>query len=214
MNIAPTRTLLLVNLLALAGLAYLWVDEHGHVRNISWVAPAPIKPVISTASTFDQSTLNNDPTLFAATLQRPLFAPDRRPPPPVLPPPPPPPPDPLADARLVGLIAGEAGGVLINAEGKTRRINLTQKLGEWTLQAVADRNATFARGDETRVMRMEYARLGAPAPVATRPANPTTGGLAGMPNNMIENARRAAEEDAAKNRDLEAMRARMSQKKP
>lgn len=213
MNRVATRALILLNLLAMAGLAYLWVDQQGKLRNMIWLAPAPVYPVIAPPSLPDKST-NPDASVYLATIERPLFAPDRRPPPPPPPVLPPPPPDPLADAQLLGLVGGEAGGVLIRAEGKVRRVKLSQKLGDWTLQGVVDRNATFARGNETRVIRLAYARLGAPAPVVNKPANAMNFGTANTPPNLIEMARRQAQEEEAKNRAVDEMRARMSKKSP
>ncbi len=217
MNMTPTRTLVLVNLLALAGLAYLWVDPNGKLRNISWIAPAPVKPVIAVASIPVNSINSSDTSAFAAMLERPIFAPDRRPPPPILPPPPPPPPpppDPLASVQLVGLFSGDVSGVLIRSEGKVRRVNLNQKLGEWTLQAIEDRSVTFARDNETRVIRLGYARLSAPVqpvqPVASQ-APPMTGG-AGATLEALNASRRA--EDLEKERIRAEISARMTQKKP
>lgn len=208
MTTAPGRTLLLINLLALAGLAYLWVDPQGKLRNSTWVAPAPIKPVLSqTALLLPASP---DPAIYNATLERPLFAPDRKPPPPVLPPPPPPPPDPLADAQLLGLVSGETGGVLVRAEGLVRRVNLNKTLGEWTLKSVEDRSATFTRNAETRTIQMAYARWGTPVAAAT-PA-PGAGAGAGPAGPVTEAAKRQVIEDQITARNLIEIRARMFKK--
>lgn len=207
MNIAPTRTLLLVNLLALAGLAYLWVDRSGNLRHITWIPPAPVKAVIAAASMPAESTSSIDTVTFAATLERPLFAPDRRPPSPVLPPPPP---DPLANVQLVGLFSGEVSGVLIRLEGRVRQVSLNQKVGDWTLQAIEDRSVTFAKANETRVIRLEYARLNVPVPAVAIKAPVAAGGPAGLPAQAADASRRL--EDEAKERIREQMRARMKQK--
>ena len=204
MSISPTRTLLFINVMAMAGLAFLWVDQSGHLRQISWKAPSQIKAVLDTPSQFSLP-LSSDPAPFGVTLERPLFTPDRRPPPPILPPPPP---DPLADAQLLGLVAGKSGSVLIRSEGSVRRVNLDQKIGEWTLQAIAERTATFSRADEKRTIRLEYSRLGVPAATtAKQPISATSGAVGAQGNSAAAQRQMAAEE--AKNRDLAAMRSRM-----
>lgn len=220
MNLAPTRTLVLVNLLAMAGLASLWIDKNGAPRNTTWTAPAPVKPVISPLSeSTNPSNNSNDASQFAATLERPIFTPDRRPPPPVLAPPPPPPSDPLADVRLLGLFAGDAGGVLIKSEERVRRVALHQKLGDWTLESIGDREATFVRAEEKRVVRMGYAALG-PLPqglltagnaVIPSSAPATTPGISAPQAAALQ---RQNEEQDATQRRVEAMRAQMRQKKP
>jgi len=171
MSLTATRALTLLNLLAVAGVAYLWVDQQGKFRNISWATPAAVNPVIAAPPMLVKPGVT-DPAAFLATLERPVFAPDRRPPPPPPPVLPPPPPDPLADAQLLGLVAGEAGGIIIRAEGKVRRVRLSQKLGDWTLQSIAERTAIFFKADETRVVHLKYARLNTPVPAAVSQAVP------------------------------------------
>ncbi len=217
MNMTPTRTLVLVNLLALASLAYLWVDPNGKLQNISWIVPAPVKPVIAVASIPVNSINSSDTIAFAAMLERPIFAPDRRPPPPILPPPPPPPPpppDPLANVQLLGLISGDLGGVLIRADAKVRQVKLSDKLGDWTLQAIGARDATFVRAEETRVIRLEYVALGTPQRAAPAAPNAASAGAAHGSGPPIENLQRMNDEDAAMRRNVDAMRAKMNQKKP
>lgn len=211
MSLPPTRTLLALGLMASMGLAYLWLDPQGHLRNTTWVAPGPLKPQIDAPA---KMTQRPDASMFSATLERPLFAPDRRPPPPVLPPAPPPPPDPLADAQLVGLIAGDAGAVIVRSEGTVRRISLNQPLGAWTLKAIDDRTATFEKAGEQRTLRLEYARLGVAAPAVAKQNPAASNALANAARQQGAAALRQADEEEAKNRDLAAMRARMSQKKP
>lgn len=209
MSLPPTRTLLALNLLAVLGLAYLWLDPQGHLRNTTWVAPDPLRPQIDAPT---KMAPRPDASVFSTTLERPLFAPDRRPPPPVLPPPPPPPPDPLADAQLVGLVAGDASAVIIRAEGKVRRVGLNQQLGEWTLKTIDDRTAIFEKAGEKRTLRLEYARLGVAAPVVAKQNPATSDAHANAVRQQGDSALRLAAEEEAKNRDLAAMRARMSQK--
>lgn len=205
MKIASTHLLVIATLSALAGLAALWVDHDGELRNTDWIAPAPITAESGAHPYFQQPTaVMSDPGIFLATLERPLFAPDRKQPPPPPPPAPPPAPDSLADARLLGVITGSSGAVLVRSEGRVRRIILNQPLGEWVLISVGAREATFQRSEETRVMRMEYAALKAqPAVEATKVPTP-----AGISNAQTENYKRQLQEDEERERRVAEVRAR------
>lgn len=214
MNLSPTRILVLVTLLAMAGLASLWVDHDGKLKNISWVAPAPVKPVLTPVPMLEKAASSPDIGAFAVIVERPLFAPDRRAPPTDLPLLQPPPTDLLTDARLLGLVSGDAGAVLIKSEQKVRRIAVNQTLGEWTLSAIDNRSATFKRGAESRVMRLEYARLGSPLPALEKAAVANPAGVPSASNQQTEAARRQIQEEAERVRSLEEMRARMVKKAP
>jgi hypothetical protein len=116
-----------------------------------------------------------DPAAFAAILERPIFAPDRRQPPPPAPPAPPPPPDPLANISIHGIFSGASAGVLARIDGKQRRIKINEKIGPWTLKSIDGRDITFTQGDEDRKLRLAFARLDTPVPpqaaaAAVRPA--------------------------------------------
>jgi hypothetical protein len=113
-----------------------------------------------------------NPLLYMAILERPLFAPDRRPPPPPAPPAEPPPPDPMASVQLMGLFSGTNGGVLARVEGKVRRIKLNETIGAWLLKSVDGREATFVQGDDSRILQLAYSKWGVPAPVPAAPAAP------------------------------------------
>jgi hypothetical protein len=205
MKVTSTRALLVVNLLALTGLASLWLDESGQLRNASWAAPAPIKVDVSTLPFFEKTnTPMADPGMFLATLERPLFAPDRLPPPPPPPPASPPASDSLADARLLGVITGQSGSVLIRSEGRVLRIILNQTLGDWTLKSVGSRDATFERNQETRVVRMEYASLKPHTAEASKGPS-----IANVTAAQAENFKRQVEERDDLDRRLAAMRAKL-----
>jgi hypothetical protein len=208
MRVTSSRALLVANLVALTSLASLWVDESGQLRNSSWVAPAPVKVDVTPLPFFAKASAPMaDPGIFLATLERPLFAPDRKPPPPPPPPAPPAPPpipDSLAGARLLGIISGPAGSVLIRTEGRVRRVVLNQTLGDWTLKSVGQRDATFERNQETRVVQLEYASLKPlTADVAKAP------NIANVPVAQAENFKRQVEERDDLDRRLAAMRAKL-----
>ncbi len=164
-------------LLALA-LSWLWFDASGQLRNVHWAPPAPQKPDFSGALPPATPANAADVSRFLATLERPLFSPSRRPPPPVVvvAPPPPPPPDPLNTIQLFGLFAGkDSAGVLAKVDGKMRRIHLTETVGDWSLKAIQDRDITFVRGAETRVLPLVHARPPPPPAPPVMAANPAGG---------------------------------------
>jgi hypothetical protein len=161
-------------------LAAMWVTPQGAWRNVTWQPPAPVQPEFGVAS-----GANSEMNLvgFVAALDRPLFSPSRRPPPvkavgaaaPV---------DPLANIQLHGIYAGSGGsGIIATVDGKSRRIRLNESVGEWAVKSIVDRDVTFTRGDEVRVIHLARsngkrqpgplaagAATVAPAVAGTRPA--------------------------------------------
>jgi hypothetical protein len=206
-------------LVAAAGLAYLWLDKNGQPRNTQWLAPAPIKSAVVATKIAEINVTGSDVAELASALERPIFTPDRKPPSaaPILAAAPPPP-DPMASVNLVGLIAGASGGAMVRTDGKVRFISLNQRLGDWTLSSIDDRNASFARAGETRIIKMAYAPLGATnrvAVAATASAAPAPAqAAANSPSPMPEFAKRQAEEAADRKRHLDEIAARFNQKKP
>ena len=182
MSFGPIRILLVLNLLLAGGLAWLWFDENGHPRDLAWTPPAPLAPEIArppkkTSDTTWGSASAANPSQYLALLERPLFAPDRRPPPPPAPPAAPPPPDPLANIQITGVFTGDLAGIIANVDGKARRIRVNDNVGAWTLKSVAGRDVTFAQGSDSRQLRLNYSRLGPPVVQAAATGN-TTGGAA------------------------------------
>lgn len=184
MNIGPLHILALVNLGLAGGLASLWVDHKAQpLPELIWRSPEAVSPEIAAP----QLALMTDPQAgnpgaYPEILARPLFAVDRRPPPPPAPPkppvkpPPPPPPDPFASVKLTGLFTGVNGGVLASVEGKMRRVKIGQQIGAWTLQTIDGREVTFKRGEQERKLRLAYAKLNVPMPVAVPAAVPNLPG--------------------------------------
>jgi hypothetical protein len=168
LRLEPTRVLLLLILALAAGLAWMWVDRTGKVRNVTWTSPEAVHPDIKLPATVNLTKIQES-TSSDAILQRPIFAPDRRPPPPPPPPVAPPPPDPLADIKIQGVFVGQNAGFLARIDGKSRRIKLNESIGPWTLKNIQGRDINFAQGEVIRTLRLEYAKLNGPvpAPVAT-----------------------------------------------
>jgi len=195
MRFGPIRILLLLILLLSGGLAWIWVDRTGQLRNVTWTPPRPLPPEIKIPSMNAQASADSA-TDLASILARPVFAPDRRPPPPPAPPAPTPPPDPLANIQIQGIFSGTNAGILARVDGKTRRIKVNDAVGPWTLKSVEGREVTFGQGEETRKLRLDYARLAPPVTQAATPFAQTTTSsqpqppvVAGLPQNIQDEIR-------------------------
>jgi len=195
MRFGPIRVLLLLILLLLGGLAWIWLDQAGQLRNVTWTPPRALPPEIKIPST-ERQVGTGSASEFAAILERPVFAPDRRPPPPPAPPAPTPPPDPLANVQVQGIFSGANAGILARVEGKVRRIKVNEAIGPWTLKSIEGRDVTFRQGEETRKLRLDYARLAPPitqaaaaAAQATNPSQPQPPVVTGLPQNIQDEIR-------------------------
>lgn len=171
-----TLILLALNLALAAGLAYMWLDADGQPRNIHWQAPQAQKPELGKLALPAQGADNFDAGQFMAIVDRPLFSPSRKPPPPPPPPDAKPAYDPLNDMQLYGAFAsGDTGGIMARIEGKIRRVHYGDKIGEWTLKKVKDREITLERGPETRVLNLAYVKGNAAPPRPSTAAAPVAG---------------------------------------
>ena len=199
------RLLLLVNLLLMLALVALWVTPQRTLRNVQWQPPLPQRPEFSDPGTSLPSREVVSVSSFMATLDRPLFSPNRRPPPP----PPPvnaaaPEPDPLANIQLQGVYSGlGGGGIFAKVDGKDRRIAIGATLGAWAVKSIDNREVTFVRGDETRVLRLVPSRLVTVAPpAAPRSGAPmaAAGANAAVPAQADDPARKQEQERQEKER--------------
>lgn len=199
--------LIALNLALVGGLAYLWLDTQGQPRNIHWRAPSAQKPML-TAPVLPSPAWNEaDVSHFIAILDRPLFSPSRRQPPP---PPPPAQPvvDPFGSVQLFGLFTNEnGGGIVARIDGKIRRMQVKENLGEWTLKSVKDRDATFEHGSETRVLNLAHVRAPTPPPKAPVPGQPAP--TAAAPAGVSTQAQRMQAEERERVRMLNEFRAKV-----
>ncbi|XAH22994.1 hypothetical protein AAFF27_23865 [Xylophilus sp. GW821-FHT01B05] len=166
-NAAP-RAVVWSPVVLLFVLAALWIGPSGALRNAQWERPQALMPDISdgSSSALDASR-NTDPSQFVAILERPLFSPTRKPPPPkiVEKTEPPPPPDPLEKVRILGVFSSTAGGgAIADVEGKARRVLVNDMVGAWKLASIGNRDVTFKRGTETRVLSLVRAKPAPPGP--------------------------------------------------
>ena len=177
-----------LNVLLLGGIAWVWVTPSGTLRNMHWQSPEPVKLDLLSMLPALPGPGQADTSQFLRMLDRPLFSATRRPPPP-----PPPPkvevPEPVnwfAQAKLTGLFEGEGvGGVIINYDGKDRRVPLNGTLDGWKLQSVSGAQAVFAQAGQTRSVPLQRATLlTGPGPQQGRPTAspaPGPGGAAAAP---------------------------------
>lgn len=176
------RVLLFFVAASASGLAWMWVDPSGHLRPQHWVPPAPILPEVSAPKLPAGLEVRQAPGAGAyfAILDRPLFAPDRRPPPPPDAVVEAPKPDPLAGLTLFGIFKGpEFSGIVARVNDRVRRVRLNEALGDWTVKAIEGREVTFARGDESRTMRLAHVFGPQPVQAAAPPAPAATPSFAG-----------------------------------
>ena len=210
------RTVLLVLVLLASGggLAWLWFDSDGNIKNSQWAKPSTVAAVVSNVSIKEPVGMGLDEATLSPTVERPLFATDRKVPPPPAPPtpppppPPPPPPDALNGAQLFGLISGEQGFVIVRAEGKIRSVKLNDNVGDWVLKNIEERTAQFERKEEKRTLNLEYAKLGVPVNAAAAAPLPGMSPAPGASANLPANA--SAELEERRNR-REALRSRLPQ---
>lgn len=168
MRKSTVKLLAFINMVLAAALTWMWFDAQGHLKNTHWAVPAVRPADFAGMLPKVERPQGGEVGRFMATLDRPLFSPTRRPPPPVIVtvPPPPPPPDPLNNTQLLALIVGpHSGAIVARVDGKVRRVRLNERIGDWTIQSVKDRDVTFARGNETRVVRLDRARAAAGSPL-------------------------------------------------
>ena len=180
--------LVILNAGLLCFLAWVWFTPDGQLRGMRWQWPEPVKVDLQALLPVLPGQGQADTSQFLGMLERPLFSPTRRPPPP--PPPPkaevPEPVNRFAQAKLTGLFEGEGvGGVIINYDGKDRRVPLNGTLDGWKLQSVSGAQAVFAQAGQTRSVPLQRATLlTGPGPQQGRPTAspaPGPGGAAAAP---------------------------------
>lgn len=129
---------------------------------LRWTPPAAIVP---DASIFQvQKAQANKPqagvSSYLAVLDRPVFSSDRRPPAAIDEKPQIAEVDIFSNLQLLGLLTGqEFTGIIVRDNGKVRRIKVTDNVGGWQLQSVLDRDATFTRDGETKVLKLVPVKL-------------------------------------------------------
>ncbi len=173
MRIGAFGAVAAVNVALAATLFFLWSDDERY----RWFEPQPIQPSLDEAVAVVKSEAA-DVSRFQETVERPLFAANRRRAPrseagsevQVAA-------DPLKDVRLLGLYGGAGrGGIVVNQGGKVQRVAFGEKIGEWTVQREEGRSAELVhRNGERRQIALTLNTTSPVAPVADAKAAESTG---------------------------------------
>lgn len=148
-----------------------------------WSAPAAQPPNLDDVKAAELTPNPAAAAAYPVVLERPLLNPARRPQAAAsaasAPAAAAPPLSPIEQMKLRGMIDGAAlNGVLIEEGDKARFVKLGDKVGDWTLDHVRGRIATFKRGTETKDIELPRAwgtqekGVDAAQPAATPPAVP------------------------------------------
>jgi hypothetical protein len=148
MRLGAIAATLAVNVALAAGLAYLWSDT----ERSRWTEPAALPPSLEDLAAAPASE-PTDVARYRETVERPLFAVNRRPAPKK---------DPeteaqasadsLKDVRLLGTYGtGERGGIIVVRGGKVERLAVGESIGGWKVAGGgAGRAAELVRADGQR----------------------------------------------------------------
>ena len=174
-------------------LAAMWFGPQGALRHTNWTEPAPKPPSLDDAT---KSLLQINPAVnaaFAQVLERPVFVAERRP---ELPKPAAedqaaaPVPIALDEVVLTGIVTGpKLMALLAQVEGAPRMLKVGDRVGEWSLDRIRGRVASFSHAGQTRELTLKPSYVGdapapgaAPAPAAAAAAkNPVTNGKPAAP---------------------------------
>ena len=185
-NRGATFWLIGINLLLVAALAALWLAPGAPARWRHWQPPAAQAPSLDDIQAAILVANPAATAAYPAVLERPLTSPTRRPqaaaptqaasaPPPTA----------IEQIRLLGIVAGPAlNGVMIEQGGKTSFVRRGERVGDWSLDALQGRTATFVRNGERRNLDLPIAHGAAAAPAdASAPRAPgvAAGAAAGAP---------------------------------
>ena len=161
------RVLWFTNLVLLALLAAAWLAVDWR-----WVPPAALPPELGALA---QPTSGGAPVPLDVAHARPLFATDRRPAPPAPEPvvvePEAPAPDHWASARLRAVMgAGASGAVLLDYQGRPRRVAVGQVVEGWRLVRIDGFEVAFENdAGEVRKLRIQRAQTAVARPVGAAP---------------------------------------------
>lgn len=160
-RLAPANAVLLLLALGLAGML---VQDLGRPL---WERPAD-RP--AAASAIADAATEGKPGIeqFRAAVERPLFAPSRRPASQAVPMVSAAPPAPLPNLELVGILAaGEDVFILVRPPGgRVQRLAVGQAIGEWRLDSIGPDRADFMRDGARATLPLMRRALAQPMPVS------------------------------------------------
>jgi hypothetical protein len=147
MRLNAITAVLAVNVALAGGLAHLWADG-GRTR---WAEPAALPPALEDSVAMPAAE-PADIARYRETVERPLFAANRKPAPKSDPAQAQVEADALNDVRLLGTYeAGERGGVVIVRGGKVERLAIGESIGSWKVAGGGKgRSAELVRADGQR----------------------------------------------------------------
>jgi len=168
---------LAVNLALAAALAFLWSDQ----ERVRWREPAVLPPSLEELVAMPASE-PADVSRYRETLERPLFAANRRVAPRADPGAEAQAADALKDVRLLGTYgSGERGGIIVLSGGKVQRVPVGDTIGGWRVAGGEGRGAALVRADgERRQLELALNNV-APAAPATPAAAARAGGQDAAP---------------------------------
>lgn len=171
-----TGWLIAINLILTAALAGLWLAPGRPAQWRNWQAPAPQAPTLDDVHA---AVLVPNPAAGAAypeVLARPLMNATRRP---IVAAAPQgaasAPPAAIEQVRLLGIVAGPAlSGIMIEQGGQTSFVRRGERVGDWTLDSLHGRSASFVRNGERRQIELPFAHgaEGTTGVMKTQNANP------------------------------------------
>jgi hypothetical protein len=171
MRLNAIAAALAVNVALAGGLAYLWSEDD----RIRWTEPTALPPSLEDLAAAPASE-PADVARYRETVERPLFAVNRRPAPKK---------DPeveaqaaadsLKDVRLLGTYGtGERGGIVVLRGGKVERVAIGESIGGWKVAGGgAGRSAELVRADgQRRQLELALSSVAPAAPAAAGKGSP------------------------------------------
>jgi Tfp pilus assembly protein PilP len=169
MRVGAISVVLTLNAALVVALALLWSDK----SRLSWTEPQAIAPTLPETAAPPQSE-PAEVSRYRQTLERPLFAANRRPAPR---------PDPAAreavdtlkEVRLLGTYgAGSSGGIIVVSSGKVQRIAVGENIGGWKVTGDGSSRTVELVHSSGERRRIELA-LNSTAPAAPARSGPRAG---------------------------------------
>lgn len=146
MRMNAIGAVLVVNVALVVALAFLWGDQ----ERVRWQEPAALPPSLEEAVAMPAAE-PADVSRYRETLERPLFAANRRVAPRADPGAEAQAADALKDVRLLGTYgSGERGGIVVLSGGKVQRVPVGDTIGGWKVAGGEGRGAALVRADGER----------------------------------------------------------------
>lgn len=205
--------LVLINLALLGMLLSLWLTRDGRIRPVHWQPPEPLAVTLDGRVRVPHTGV--DLARYAATLERPLFAPSRRPPPP---------PQPqkvtevMPTVRVLAIYgalapsgaasaAAAGAGAIARVDGAVRRLRVGDRIGNWSVEQIGRAEVVLSQGSERQSFALHRGKADDDSGVPKSAASASVG--AGNPSVSSRPALDAARREAiAQIRAMNARRAR------